>query len=192
MLDKTALVHNLSPKSKTGFTERLYDDPDQVVPAMLDKTAFKKPYAVFHCGKCGSITVAHRSMERLLLQHHQLGQCFLLEPNQLGQGFLLGHHQLGRGFLLEQPQAALIYRMRGRNRISARAHRALLLRFPMVIQHFGQLLLLPKVVALFALFADLQCRGGASRRICCFTIVKRYCSSLASAPLSPQHEMLHL
>ena len=39
MLDKTALVHNLSQKSKTGFTERLFDDPDQVVPAMLDKIA---------------------------------------------------------------------------------------------------------------------------------------------------------
>ena len=39
MLDKTALVHNLSQKSKTGFTERLYYDPYTVVPAMLDKTA---------------------------------------------------------------------------------------------------------------------------------------------------------
>ena len=39
-LEKSALVHNLPQKSKTGFTERLYYDPYKVVPAMLDKTAF--------------------------------------------------------------------------------------------------------------------------------------------------------
>ena len=48
MLDKTALVHNLSQKSKTGFTERLYDGPDKVAPAMLDKMAQLDKSALVH------------------------------------------------------------------------------------------------------------------------------------------------
>ena len=39
VLDKNALVHILSQKSKTGFKEELYNHPCQVVPAMLDKNA---------------------------------------------------------------------------------------------------------------------------------------------------------
>ena len=39
MLNKNAMVHNLSQKSKTGFKKEFYKNPRKVVPAMLDKNA---------------------------------------------------------------------------------------------------------------------------------------------------------
>ncbi len=48
LVDETAWVHNVSQKSKTGFTERSYYDPYKVVPAMLDKTALVDKTAWVH------------------------------------------------------------------------------------------------------------------------------------------------